>query len=558
MIILLYDCRPDTNSARERHHDRERDMNGRWRAIGVLIAAVSALLAAPVATSAQSPRSVRGVVFGDANGNGIRDAGERGLAGWTVYLDQNGNDRLDAGEASANTSESGEYALESSIAGKGSAAVVQRSDWDITSPKKVRFDVAGFVSVGSDPSVEKWHAQNLRLADLDGDGALDLITANREASGVCILWNTGGGVFEKAVHIPTGERERSDFLDVGDLDGDGDHDMIVGNGSYGRSGSVTVLLQTQPRKFVIDAQYKTLVGTRTVRLADFNADGRPDIATADPDGEERGLDSGSVSVLLNEGDGRFSQAVAYKTGPSPFGLVTGDWDGDGLVDIATANQSSTITILRNLGGGRFAEAVNIESIPIPRNMTTADIDGDGDLDLLVADRSGLSGESGGIGSAAVFRNDGKGNFQMSKRYPGGQITHSVETGDLDQDGDLDVVVAIFRRPDDEPNDRVMLLLNDGRGEFSESSVRYKVDRAQVQGSTYAGPTFAAVGDWDGDGDLDVAVSLRFADQIALLRNRLGTHDLASVAKGQTIDFGARRSPPDKGREVIDKGHENRR
>jgi hypothetical protein len=177
-------------------------------------------------------------------------------------------------------------------------------------------------------------------------------------------------------------------------------------------------------------------------------------------------------------------------------------------------------------------------------MTAADFNGDGRLDLVVADRSGPTG--GGIGNALVFLNDGRGRFGTAQRFPGGPITHSVETADLDLDGDLDIAVAIFLRQPNDPNDpdRIMLLVNDGRGAFTEQNVLFNVEPSTWRGSAYPGLTFAALTDWDGDGDPDLAVSIRFCDQIALLQNRLGSRRV-EVPAGKIVprvDFGAARWP----------------
>ena len=119
-------------------------------------------------------------------------------------------------------------------------------------------------------------------------------------------------------------------------------------------------------------------GPRSVTTGDFNGDGFTDLATANDF-------SGDVSVLLGIGDGTFAAEATFAAGDGPYSVTTGDFNGDGLTDLATANyDSDNVSVLLGNGDGTFAAQQTFGAGNGPRSVTTGDFNGDGLTDLATA------------------------------------------------------------------------------------------------------------------------------------------------------------------------------
>jgi hypothetical protein len=182
-----------------------------------------------------------------------------------------------------------------------------------------------------------------------------------------------------------------------------------------------------------------------ITTADYNNDSRTDIATANA--------SGTMTVLLNEGNGTFSSAVSYSAGGYSTSICSGDIDGDGDIDaIVTNHETSDISIFKNNGDGTFESAVSCSVGAEPWSIFAADFDGDGDLDLATA------GE--GIGELTILLNTGNGTFAPATNYSAGLNAFSVYGGDFDGDSDVDLVVANLG------SNSINIFLNNGSGIFT--------------------------------------------------------------------------------------------
>jgi hypothetical protein len=158
------------------------------------------------------------------------------------------------------------------------------------------------------------------LGDFNGDGNLDVATANCFAETVSVFLNLGDGTFGAAVDYSTGTGSRPQSLAVGDLNGDGSLDLAVANSKV---------------------DYAAGDSPVSVAVADVNGDGNPDIVFADIDGSAAG-------VLLNNGDGTFAVAVEYPSGVQPTSVAVGDVNGDGRPDLIVANgHDNTVSVLFN-------------------------------------------------------------------------------------------------------------------------------------------------------------------------------------------------------------------
>ncbi len=320
--------------------------------------------------------------------------------------------------------------------GRGHTVSICRNDG------KGTFSTGPRVRVGAGPRC-------VALGDVDGDGDLDLLTANRAANTVSVRLNDGAGRFRApARHAEPGVLFQPQSLALGDVDGDGDLDFVAGNGAG--THAVSVRLNDGTGHFTAPARdSEPLVGSipLSVALADVDHDGDLDLLSAN-------FGSGTVSVRLNDGRGRFSGGVEADTpvGAEPLSLAVGDVDGDGDLDLLTANSAATsaagspgtysVSVRLNDGAGRFGAAATHPDMPLenrPAGLTVGDVDGDGDLDLLTANYGVGSGNT-----LSVRLNDGAGRFAASISNPNpvvGSGPVGVMLGDVDGDGDLDFLAT---------------------------------------------------------------------------------------------------------------------
>ena len=191
-----------------------------------------------------------------------------------------------------------------------------------------------------------------------------------------------------------------------------------------------------------------------VATGDLNADGVPDLAVAnDADG--------TVSILLGNPDGTFQTAVSYSAGPSPVSIATGDYNGDGAQDLAVANfdWSSQINVLPGNGDGTFRTAVSYSLATYrPSSVVSGDFNGDGALDLAVA----TVNDSINGGSIAILFGNGDGTFQEAVAYPGGVWALSLVAADFNEDKRLDLAFANYA---DGFGSSVSVVLGNGDGTF---------------------------------------------------------------------------------------------
>ena len=156
-------------------------------------------------------------------------------------------------------------------------------------------------------------------------------------------------VFSQA-QFPTGATPYS--VVVGDFNGDGRLDLAVANADSANGNTVSILLGRVDLTFAPKVDYATGAAPYAVIAADFNGDGKLDLAVGEPNNH-------TISVLLGNGDGTFQSHVDLAVGQGPRSLAAGDFNNDGKVDIAVANQTdNTVSILLGVGGGAFTSHVD--------------------------------------------------------------------------------------------------------------------------------------------------------------------------------------------------------
>jgi glucose/arabinose dehydrogenase len=176
---------------------------------------------------------------------------------------------------------------------------------------------------------------SLQLADFNGDNRPDLAVANLGSSAVSVLRNTGNGTFAPAINYAVGAEPHS--IRAADLDRDGDIDLAAVTQA---DNSVSVLLNSGNGSFATAVSYTTGSVPKGITIADINNDGNLDLLTANtagnyPDSDNPG--GNTITVLLGSGNGTFTRSSTHITGRTPFSLVTADFNEDGRLDVATAN-----------------------------------------------------------------------------------------------------------------------------------------------------------------------------------------------------------------------------
>jgi outer membrane protein assembly factor BamB len=375
--------------------------------------------------------------------------------------------------------------------------------------------------------------------DADADGRLDLAVPCQNADSVVILLSRPSGPFSAAPWVELGVGAGPRGAVAADLDADGDLDLAVAN----RGANTVSLLKYDAGSFTLYRTLLNLAGPESIVAADFNRDGRVDLAVNSP----LATPDPGVSILLGSSTtaGEFGAAVVVPAGAVPDALAAGDFDRDGIPDLAVCDKSSSpsnVRILLGDGSGGFPSGSSVAVGSQPTAVVAADFDGDGDLDLAVGNE--------GADNVQVLRNDG-GDFSVVPSplaLPGtDRDPLSLAAGDFDGDGDPDLAVAAFG------GDRIHVYRNndgvldtDPSVSLDAPSFLYSVTVADVnvdgrldllavatgltifRGSGGMGfepaetvlagrsPWAAAVGDFNRDGRPDVAVANEESNDVSLL------------------------------------------
>jgi Bacterial Ig-like domain (group 3)/FG-GAP-like repeat len=358
---------------------------------------------------------------------------------------------------------------------------------------------------------------SVAVADLNGDGKPDLVVANAgfAEGSIGVLLGRGDGTFKPVVSYNSGG-DIAYSVAVADVNGDGKPDLLVADcGSIGinacnhSNGLVGVLLGNGDGTFRPVVTYDSGGSSAvSIGVADVNADGRPDVLVANECGTSSICQSGSVGVLLGNGDGTFQAAKTYDAKYAVDSIAVADVNGDGRPDLLAANNNNnTVGVLLGKGDGTFQPVVTYSSGGnSPLSVAVADVNGDGKPDLLVANMCDTSGNCA-HGSVSVLLGNGDGTFQPAVSYdPGGTGAWSVKVADVNGDGKPDLVVALYFYHS------VGVLLGNGDGTFQAATT---YDSGGIV------PMSVAVADLNADGKPDVAVSNFCASNINCLSGKVG-------------------------------------
>jgi hypothetical protein len=339
----------------------------------------------------------------------------------------------------------------------------------------------------------------IAVGDFNGDGIPDLVVGNYGNfnsinNTLTVLLGNGDGTFTALAASPkTGDGPFA--IVTGDFNGDGIPDLAV----VGIDGSVTILLGNGDGTFTPAPSLKTSDYPGSIAAADFNGDGNMDLAVVN-------YNDSTVTIFLGNGDGTFTAAPASPaTGDAPMAIVAGDFNGDGIPDLAVANDNdSIVTILLGNGDGTFTAAPSPPvAIYSSRAIATGDFNGDGIADLVVGN--------------TVLLGNGDGTFKpvAPNTWPGtwpGNITVTIAVGDFNGDGIADLAVV-------DNSDSVMIGQGKGDGSFTwPKSAIIQADYRTV-----------VVGDFNGDGTPDLALAGVPGSTVLLTESQTSTATATSVA-----------------------------
>jgi hypothetical protein len=310
---------------------------------------------------------------------------------------------------------------------------------------------------------------NVSIADVNGDGKPDMLAAGCDFKDcftgvVTVRTGNGDGTFAGGTYVfGTGGMFPSSPA-VADLNGDSKRDLVVanfGNGCQTGIGTVGVLLGNGDATFQTAVTYGTGgFGAQSVRIADVNGDGKPDLVVANCSSP---IGPGSVGVLLGNGDGTFQTAVAYGSGGyDAESVAVADVNGDGKLDVLVANfcgntscsLPGTVGVMLGNGDGTFQSVVPYSSGgPVLHAIAVADVNRDGKRDIVVTASNN---------DVLVLLGNGDGTFQAPVGSGTGGGLASLAVADVNGDGRPDVMVTnqCFNTNPNCPYGSVRVLLND--------------------------------------------------------------------------------------------------
>ncbi|MBI3003909.1 MAG: VCBS repeat-containing protein, partial [Ignavibacteriales bacterium] len=358
----------------------------------------------------------------------------------------------------------------------------------------------------------------------------------------------GGGSITASSFVPkvdfaTGTNPSS--VVIADFDTDGKSDLALTNES---NNTVSVFRNTSTSGSITAGSFTARVNFTTgsspggVAFGDFDGDGKLDLAVTN-------YSSNTVSVFHNSSttgsitSGSFAAKVDFATETGPTGIAIYDLDEDGKPDIAVTNYTDfTVSILRNtstsgsITAGSFAPKVNFTTGFYPWGIAIGDVDQDTKPDLVIANYLSNLG-SGQPSSVAVFRNTSTsgsittGSFSAKVEFTTGTSPAAVALGDLDGDGKLDLAISDYN------SNMVSLFRNTG----SSGSISFAT---KVDFTTGSNTHSLSIGDIDGDGKPDIAITNRSSNTVSVLTNTSSTGSITSSSFSAKVDFVTGNTPSD--------------
>ena len=274
-----------------------------------------------------------------------------------------------------------------------------------------------------------------RLADLDGDGSLDVVVSNDTPDPKRVYINDGRGRFRLGSTYGSPAWATRNAA-VADMDGDGQPDIIVANRSEVLTEAANYVCLNRGRgRFDGDCLAFARYPSTTIAPADVNRDGRMDVVVPHRDGGQSYVYLGGGSPVVAE-----SRRIPFGPGDAHIRMAeAADLNGDGLLDIVAIDERSGVAAYFGQRGSTFSAGVRIAgSNPVPYALALADLNTDGKVDVLV----------GHVGAMpAIYFNDGTARRMHAVRFGGANGTaYGFAVADFDGDGVLDIGMARSEAP----------------------------------------------------------------------------------------------------------------
>jgi hypothetical protein len=317
---------------------------------------------------------------------------------------------------------------------------------------------------------------------------------------------------------------------IADFNGDGKPDLALPDYT---SQQISILLGNGDGTFKRLPPFSTSSGAAALAVGDFNGDGNLDLAVT-----EYGFGGpGVLAIYLGKGDGTFKPGVSYQIGSLPYDITVADFNGDGILDLATANNGThNVSVFFGNGKGTFKKPVNYFA-PLPERVLAIDLNGDGHPDLAILAYCGIDPKVCSHGSVEVLLNTGHGAFGKPSYFPVGVGPDGIAAADLNHDGNVDLVVANnnFQAPS-----TISVLFGRGNGTF-EAAESYDVGN---------GPAGLTIADFKGDGNLDIAVANVGSSTLSVLYG----DDKGKFGAAQTYTFANNSATVDVAAALLRTGH----
>jgi hypothetical protein len=324
------------------------------------------------------------------------------------------------------------------------------------------------------------------LSDLNGDGKLDIVVANRGSDDISILLGRDKGEFEEGQHITVNREPMS--IATGDFNQDGVEDIVVAN--YG-SDDITILIGDGHGGFLTHQNITTGEGPVVVETGNIDDNEKQDIMVVSQT-------SNNISILLGNGSGNFELSTTLEVDGDLVTAALSDLNEDDILDVVVSREGSEVTVFYGNGNGSFQD--DLSPFPSSRSISSlaiGDINKDGKPDLVGCNTQigiWLSGDNDVYDTRLSLGQGKLGWFNIE----------SVDLKDLNGDGTLDIIVSNAQ------GSSVSIFLGFNDGSFSE-------EQRFVVGS---GPGKMEFGDLNNDGRLDMIVTHENSDNITILLNQL--------------------------------------
>lgn len=402
----------------------------------------------------------------------------------------------------AQSGSAGNYALTATVAGSGDVAPTGNVSFIDTTTGNSTLATAPLtassaaVTLKSQTTNLSFSPGTIVSADFNGDGIPDMAIPNPSGSSVAILLGKGDSTFTTGSALSIGATPL--VIATGDFNRDGNVDLAVASSGNDR---ILIYLGNGDGTFTVSSALLPTAGNaNALTVADFNGDGYLDIAS---------LNGSTINVLLGNGDGTFTPSTSSQSaGSSPAAMTVADFDGDGIPDLAVANSTysaGAVSILLGNGDGTFTAVPSLNSGAYSSAIVAGDFNQDGIPDLVVGSPNS---------AAAFYPGNGDGTFGAAVSLGAANTLNSFAVADVNRDGRPDLVAT------NTYYGTTVVLLGNGDGTFSTGA---------TASPGFYGESSATVGDWNGDGIPDFAITSAYGDAVSIYSLQLAQTATATAS-----------------------------